>query len=118
MKCSAIRIGQLNKRIEIINQTGSTRQAGGIIAESWSVSIKSWAMIKTKRMNPLLEAQNIENQTTHEITIPINDFISTKSRIRYNGRFFFVRNYYNLDENDQYYKIEATENSKAKVTVA
>ena len=111
-------IGQLDKRIDIIQET-STRGDGGVRIATWSVLATRWAKITPKATNPLLESQNKENQINQKIKIRHDPSLalSTKNRIRFGTRFMFINNPYNLDENDEFDIIEATESAKAVVTV-
>lgn len=109
---------KLDKRIDIIKKS-TARTSGGGQTETWSVDKTVWAKLMPRKMNPLLEAQNTENQVTHDIVIRYasNLVLSDKKRIRFGTRFFGIRNIINVDEQNKYYKIEAIENSKMNVTV-
>ena len=111
-------IGKMNNRIDII-QESSTRASGGIRVTTFSVAASIWAQITPKRTSPLLEAQNRENQITHKLMIRHDTAITltTKQRIRFGTRFMFIRNFYNMDEDDRFDILEASESTKASVTV-
>ena len=111
-------IGQMDNRIDIIQET-STRADGGVRIATWSVLITKWAKITPKATNPLLESQNKENQINQKIMIRHDPSLalSTKNRIRFGTRFMFIRNIFNMNENDEFDMIEATESPKAVETV-
>lgn len=111
-------IGQMDNRIDIIQET-STRGDGGVRIATWSVLVTKWAKITPKSTNPLLESQNKENQINQKIMIRHDPALTltTKNRIRFGTRFMFIRNVYNMNENDQFDILEATESEKAEETV-
>lgn len=111
-------IGKMDNFIDIL-QEASTRASGGVRVATWSITASVWAQITPKRTNPLLEAQNKENQITHKIMIRHDPSITftAKQRIRFGTRFMFIRNFYNMNEDDRFDILEANENSDAVVTV-
>ncbi len=111
-------IGKMDNRIDIL-QVSTTRGSGGVRAQTWTVLASKWAQLTPRRTNPLLESQDKGNQITHKIMVRFDPslVLTGKQRIRFGTRFMFIRNFYNMDENDQFTILEANESAKAVVTV-
>lgn len=114
MKCKKYK---LDKKIQVLTKT-TNRELGGVMQDIWTETGQLWVQMKPKRQNPLLDAENKENQVMHEMIARNNTIIANaKQRIKYGDRYFFIKNFFDIDENNRFMKIEAIENTKAEATV-
>jgi SPP1 family predicted phage head-tail adaptor len=113
--------GLLKHKISIIQSTGS-RNTGGGRPQTWTVFANVWAEIKPKHRNENLEAENLEQQTSHKITIRFRndfDFSSAlkKYRIQFETRFFRIQSAIDINEGKRFIELQCLEGKKNDVLV-
>lgn len=87
-----MRSGTLNKRVTIQSPTTPTSDgAGGTIAtEPWTDLATVWASVSPLTGRETLQAQAVEAETTHRVTIRYRDCVTARSRILLGERVFKI----------------------------
>ena len=82
-------IGELNRRIEILEYVKERDSYGGIDRE-WQVLTKVWAKIVPVSGTEYFRSQQVNAETTTRVTVRFNAVINVTHRIRYDGKLFEV----------------------------
>ena len=101
-------IGKMRHRLELQKATNTT-DAGGGITQAWNTITLVYGAIKPKSGNEKYRQGQLQESTTHEITIRFLSNISTTYRFKFESRFFNIRNIQNIEERDRFLKISCTE---------
>lgn len=117
-KCACVNIGAFKHPIDIIENLGDTRKVGGGRDAVWKIKFSTSAKITPSQKNDLLESQNLQQQTSHKITIRYRDGITSNMRIRFKGRFMFIKSLIDIDERNKFIEIKALESDKAEVPIS
>ncbi len=112
-KCDCISIGEFKHLIDIFEQVTDVRRVGGGRDPTWAIKFSTFAKITPSQKNDLLQAQGLEQQVSHKIMIRFQDGVTSDERIRFKGRFMFIKSFINIEEQDKFIEIAALESSKA-----
>lgn len=110
MKCCEYLPSHLDKRIVIETLTLSANDSGGQ-DETWTTHATVWASLKPKIVKEVNFAQRIEPRTDHEIIIRYLSTLNSKMRVKFGSRYFEIKAIVNIEENNQWMQILATERS-------
>jgi SPP1 family predicted phage head-tail adaptor len=110
MKCCEYLPSQLDKRIVIETLTLTANDSGGQ-SEAWTTHTTVWASLKPKLVKEINFAQRIEPRIDHEIIIRYLSTLTAKMRINFGSRYFEIKAIVNVEENNQWMQILATERS-------
>ena len=94
-------IGRL--RHKVLNQADSgSRDAHNQVTPSWSTISDGtvWANVEPLNGRSLVEAQSIETEVTHRVTIRYLSTVSAKHRIVHDSRNLQIISVINVDERD------------------
>ena len=122
-KCAkkCVKIGSLDKRIDILTKTSVANDFGGR-SETWSLNSTIWAKLTPKTHSQLNEAGSLEFQETIDIIIRYDSTVFALDRqnikIRFGLRYMDVKSMINIDEEKRYLSLKCVESKKAEVVVA
>lgn len=87
----ALRAGRLNKRVAI-QEYASTSDGGGGTTQTWATITNGtvWARVSPLDGVERFQAQQVQGTLTHEIEIRYRSDVTTKMRVSYDGRFFYI----------------------------
>jgi SPP1 family predicted phage head-tail adaptor len=105
-------IADLKKKIKIQYTLSVPNNDPNSNAMASFKDIKSvWSMIKTRSTAEFVQGTNVETSITTEFYIRHDSSIDFKQRlwIEYNGSRYEIVNYENIDEEDKFIKLTATE---------
>ena len=105
-----MRAGLLRHRVKVIKVTYPTPDTYGERAPFESTDRTVWARIEPLKSQELFEAQQVQSEVTHRITLRWNDAdIKQVDQIDFVGRRFEVDSVRNIDERRRTYEIMAIE---------
>lgn len=84
-----VRSGDLNRRIAIQQRT-TTPDGYGQQTTTWTDVITCWASIEPLNGRELVQAQAVQAETTHQVTILYRSSITAAMRVVYQGRVFNI----------------------------
>lgn len=93
----AIRIGKLDKRIEIGN-VEEVRQDNGRYVESFVPFHKCWARVHPLSGTERFDAQQIQSELSHRVEIRYYPGIMPQMKIKYGDRQFNIESVIDLEE--------------------
>lgn len=99
-----MRIGDLRDRVTIQNFIRTPDEYGGY-TETWQDIATVWANIKPLRGREFFQAQQIQSEVTHKITIRYTDIVKPTSRIKYNNRIFEIKSIIDVDNRHRFLEI-------------
>ena len=108
MACCDYTPSMLKSRI-VIEQLALAANDSGGQAETWSTFATVWAMLKPKIVKEVNFAQRIEPRVDHQIVIRHNASLTTKMRIKFGTRYFEIKAIINVEEDNQWDEILASE---------
>lgn len=94
-------LGKMRHRVALQSATNTT-DAGGGLAQVWETITHIYASIEPKNGSESYRQGQIQDKTTHEITMRYRANISTKYRIKYGTRLFNINHIKNIDERDRF----------------
>jgi SPP1 family predicted phage head-tail adaptor len=103
-----MKIGKLNKKIEIQQKTATTNEFGEP-ENSWETFNNVWARINSISAKEYFSAQGFEHTVTHKITIRFIKGIKPDMRINYNGKIFEITAIRNINEANKWIELLAKE---------
>ncbi|WP_193063466.1 phage head closure protein [Oceanobacillus oncorhynchi] len=92
-----IRIGKLDKRIEI-GDVEEIRQPNGRYIEEFVPYHKCWARVHPLSGNEKFAAQQIQSELTHRVEIRYYPGIVPQQKVKYNNRIFDIESVIDIDE--------------------
>lgn len=96
--------GELRHYIALQSST-ETRGTGGSVVKSWSTHTSVWARVQPLTGQVALQAQQINAELTHRITIRYNSTLAEGDRVLWGSRIFDINVIRNLDERDIYQEL-------------
>lgn len=99
-----MRIGQLKDRITIQNYVRTPDGYGGY-DETWQDIATVWANIKPLRGREFFQAQQIQSEITHKITIRYRNDIDKTCRVKYNSKTFDIKSIIDIDNKHRFLEI-------------
>ena len=101
-------IGKMRYQVKLQSPT-STTDAGGGRSQAWTTLGTIWANIVPKSGKERFKHDQIQDTTTHDVTIRYRPDIDAKYRILYGSRTFSIKSILNVDERDRFYLLSCTE---------
>jgi SPP1 family predicted phage head-tail adaptor len=109
----AMRAGQLRHQVVLQRRT-VTRSAGhAAMAETWTNWQTVWAKIEPLSGRELLQAQQTQAETTHEIVIRYVSELTPRDRVRFGTRVFEILSIINRDERNEMLTLQCVERQGA-----
>lgn len=99
---------KLNKRVTI-RQEGNTDDGMGGFIEGWSDLVTVWAGIRPRQADEFEEAEGIENEITHVVTIRYRTGIEPSMEVKYGAREFQILSVINPYEANRYLELVCVE---------
>lgn len=109
----AINVGKLNKRIAFLKVKEESDEYGDHLVTAEIAT--RWANLKAVRGSEYYEAQKIRQELTYKITCRFLQGITPDMLIAYGDRKFSIVDVINIDEEDEWLEIRATEDIKKPV---
>jgi SPP1 family predicted phage head-tail adaptor len=103
-----MKIGRLNKKIEIQQKTTTTNEFGEP-ENSWETFTNVWARINPISAKEYFSAQGFEHTVTHKITIRFIEGVKPDMRIVYGNRIFEITAVRNINESNRWIELLAKE---------
>ena len=101
-------IGKLKHRITI-EQPSRTADTYGGYTETWTTLVTVWAKIEPTKGLDRFFAHKVEHITTHKITIRERDDITSKMRISFDQRYFYIKGIKRIDEANRWIELHCEE---------
>ena len=98
-------IGKMRYEVQLQKPT-NTRDTGGGLTETWSTLANLWADIKPLRGAETYRQGQVQEKTTHLITIRYRRDIGTNYRILYDSDNYNIKYIKNLDNRDRFLELE------------
>lgn len=93
-----MRAGQLRHQITL-QQLGTTDDGGGgVDTESWTDFATVYARVAPLAGRELVQAQQVNDELTHAITMRYYPGVSSKMRVKYGVRIFLIESIVDEDE--------------------
>lgn len=108
MKCCELTAGKLRHSITWQEKT-QTPDGGGGYTYTTSDTATMRAYIKPVSTNERFFAQRIESDVTHKIFIRYRTDLNPAMRIKFGARFFQVKGFINIEEQNKWLEISAVE---------
>ena len=102
------RVGKMRYRVKLQSPTNTT-DAGGGISQVWGLVSNLWADIKPVGGTETYRQGQVQESTTHEVTIRYRSDIYTKYRILFGTRAFNIKHIKNIEERDRYLLLSCVE---------
>ncbi|WP_342045983.1 phage head closure protein [Bacillus sp. OTU530] len=103
--------GKLNKRI-VLQKLATVDDGAGGSEESWQDTSSVWALIQPLQGRELYQAQQINTELTHRITIRYREDVNASMRIMYNNREFTIDSIVNIEESNRFLEMTCREKVK------
>ena len=84
-----MRAGKLRNRVQLQTATVAQNEYGDP-GKTWTTFKTVWARIRPVSGSEFLEAQRVESELTHEITIRKNDLLTTADRVKHKTKIFNI----------------------------
>ncbi|WP_069649642.1 phage head closure protein [Caloranaerobacter ferrireducens] len=97
-------VGLLRDRVTIQNYVRIPDGYGGY-TETWQDVATVWANIKPLRGREFFQAQQIQSEVTHKITIRYTDAVNITSRIKYKNKTFEIKSIIDIDNRHRFLEI-------------
>lgn len=110
----AMNVGKLNKRIRFLQIQQSSDDIGDHPVTD--VFISRWANLKAVRGGEYYESQKLRAELTYKITCRWFKGLTPDMIIEYDGRRFEITDAINIDEENTWWEIHATEIIRKRVT--
>ena len=101
-------VGKMRYRVKLQSSTNTT-DAGGGISQVWALVANLWADIKPTSGSESYRQGQVQESTTHEVTIRYRSDIYTKYRILFGTRAFNIKHIKNIEERDRYLLLSCVE---------
>jgi len=101
------KIGQM-RHLVTIQSTSNSADGGGGYTQSWSTVEAVYAAIKPASGRESYRQGQIQDDTTHEITIR-HRAMNANYRISFDSRLFNIKSIKNIDERNRYMVLSCTE---------
>ena len=98
-------IGKMRYEVQLQKPT-NTIDTGGGLTEAWSTLANLWADIKPLRGAETYRQGQVQEKTTHLITIRYRRDIGTNYRILYDSDNYNIKYIKNLDNRDRFLELE------------
>ena len=98
-------IGKMRFEIQLQKPT-NTRDTGGGLTEAWTTLSNLWADIKPVRGTESYRQGQVQEKTTHTVTIRYRSDIGTNYRIVYDSDNYNIKNIENVDNRDRFMILE------------
>ena len=108
MKCCDLTSGKLRHQILIERETPTPDGAGGS-SVVWSTVVSTRAFIKPISGGERLQALRVESDVTQRVFIRYRSGLLPSDRINYGGRLMEIKAILNLEEQNKWFEIYATE---------
>jgi SPP1 family predicted phage head-tail adaptor len=93
-----MKAGQLRKRIDI-EQQALTADGGGGDTESWSALASGiYADVEPLSGRELFQAQQVNDELSHRVTIRYYPGVTSKMRVKYGARVLLIESIIDLEE--------------------
>ena len=104
--------GKLNKRLQIYRFDAENVKdgAGGYFEDGWVLFKEVWGSIEPLSAKEFEQAQQLQVEITHKITIRHDKDIKRDMKIKYKDRTFDIQYILDKDEKRNYLEIRAVEN--------
>jgi SPP1 family predicted phage head-tail adaptor len=96
-----MRAGELRHRVSLQTNGGTSVDAYGARAQSWTTTVTVWAAVEPLHGNELFRAQQVQAEATSRIRLRGGVTLTPQSRILFGARVFEVLSVQNLDERGQ-----------------
>lgn len=106
--CAKNPVAKMDRRVTVQAITQTTDSQGGF-TESWADVISLWASIEPMSDYEKFQAQQLQTNTTHKITIRYYSGITTKHRLLYGSRVFNIKGILNLNEQNAFMQLKCVE---------
>ena len=108
-----MKIGELRKRIEIL-EVVETRDGYGGITPSWITAYRAWAKVEDLTGRELYQAEQTSEQATARFTIRYrkefkNDGLTSKMTILYQGKTYDIKSISDLEQAHREVEMMATQ---------
>lgn len=94
-----MRAGDLPHRVELQRATG-VRNEVGEEEQTWTTIAQLWAGVKPLSGRELWNAQQVQPDVTHEVSMRFYPGVTPKMRIKFRTRILNIVSAVNVDEND------------------
>ena len=84
-----MRISDLNRRV-LIQQRSTTKDSFGQQSTAWTDLLTCWAHIEPLSGRELVNAQAVNAEVTHTVTIRYRSNVTASMRVLYQGRIFNI----------------------------
>lgn len=99
---------QLRNQIVIQTNTLTVDGIGGN-TETWATFATVWARIEPLSANQVFFSESLQHRVTHKITIRDLASLSSKMRISFDSRIFYIKSFRDLLEKNRFTEIMAEE---------
>lgn len=96
--------GKLKRRVTLQTFTQTDDGAGGFI-DGWQDITTVWASITPLQGRELYQAQQVDAEVTHRVTIRYRENVNSDMRILYNNRELTIQSIINVDENNRFLEL-------------
>lgn len=93
------RAGELRQRVTV-EAPVVTRNSQGGFGEDWAVAEQRYAKIEPLSGREFFEAQRVDSDVTHMVTMRYYEGLTTSHRITYGSRTFYIESVINAEERD------------------
>lgn len=105
---STVQIGNLRHRVAVQNTT-ATRDAAGGQTDTYSTDTTVWAAVNPLRGQELINAQQVQMEITHKITMRHTTHVIDTTRILFDSRSFEVTEIIDPYERNQFLELMCKE---------
>lgn len=93
------RAGELRQRVTV-EAPSVARNAQGGFSETWATAETRYAKIEPLSGREFFEAQRVDSDVTHMVTMRYFSGLTSSHRITYGSRTFYIESVINTDERD------------------
>ncbi|WP_078382337.1 phage head closure protein [Sutcliffiella halmapala] len=101
--------GKLNKRITIKENNQIRNRGGGFKPSEEEVILSTWANINTLSGREFWQAQQMEAEVSHKVTIRFRSGIKRSQMVFYQERKFEIQYVFNRDEGNRFLELYCLE---------
>jgi SPP1 family predicted phage head-tail adaptor len=110
-------IGKMRHRVDILQKSLVRNDIGGM-TETWTVEAILWANVKAKSANYSLQNDDKVNYIKYEFIFRDNSYLDEKKKLRFDSRFFDIKDFYKLDERGRFILAICEQSKNATISVS
>ena len=110
-------IGKMRNRADVLQKSLVRNDIGGM-TETWTVEVTLWANVNAKSATYSLQNGDKVNYVKYEFIFRDNSYLNEKKKIRFDSRFFDIKDFHNLDERGRFILAICEQSKNATIVVS